>query len=156
MRKFTKAETNYIKGIVEGLTLDRYPESQILQYLEEEHQINIHRSYISHIRMNMQKKSKSWFERLRSSDYAYLYTYKERIDSLLRYQLKLNTIVNNDNTPTGDKIAAIRELHKIEMSIATIYKNIPNTLTPVSAEEDNDFSNMEYQTSITEDIPSTF
>lgn len=156
MAKFTRAETNYIKGIVEGLTLDRYPESQILQYLEEEHQITIHRSYISHIRMNMQKKSKSWFERLRSSDYAYLYTYKERIDSLLRYQLKLNTIVNNDLTPASEKIAAIRELHKIEMSIATIYKNIPNALTPLDENNDNDFSTMEYQTSITEDIPSTF
>jgi hypothetical protein len=158
MPKFTKAESNYIRGIVEGLTLDRYKDNEIVKYLQEEHQMTIDDSAIRHIRRKMQKDAKPWFERLRNSDYAYLSTYKERIDSMLRYQMKLNKIINNSRTSTGDTIAAIRELHKIEMSLATLYKNIPNALTPVEDNTDNDFSSMEYQTSaITpEDIPTTF
>ena len=159
MGKFTKAESNYIRGIVEGLTLDRYRDSEIVRYLNEEHKISIDESAIRHIRRKMQKDSKPWLQRLRDSEYLYLSSYKERIDSLLRYQMKLNQIVNNPRSNDSTRISAIKELHSIEMDIAQLFLRLPtfnNNLVEQTPE--HDFSNMEYQTSNTteEDIPTTF
>jgi hypothetical protein len=161
MGKFTKAESNYIRGIVEGLTLDRYRDSEIVRYLNEEHKISIDESAIRHIRRKMQKDSKPWLQRLRDSEYLYLSSYKERIDCLLRYQMKLNQIVNNPRSNDSTRISAIKELHSIEMDIAQLFLRLPtfnNNL--VEQNPEHDFSNMEFQTSISgpeeEDIPTTF
>ena len=34
MGKFTKAESNFLQGIVHGLTLARFSDSEIVQYLK--------------------------------------------------------------------------------------------------------------------------
>jgi hypothetical protein len=55
MTKFTKAERNFLRSIIEALTLDRYTEKEILDFLKERHNINIDRSYVSRVRTGMEK-----------------------------------------------------------------------------------------------------
>ena len=69
---------------------------------------------------------------LRHSRYKYIATYKERIDSLLSYQKKLHQIIDfyiqppNQMLYTDTVIRAISELHKIEISIFSLWKQIPD------------------------------
>jgi deoxyribodipyrimidine photolyase-like uncharacterized protein len=128
MGKFTKAESNFLQGIVHGLTLDRFSDSEIVQYLKDQHNIIIERSTVHKIRKRIEKEGKKWYEQLRQSDYKYIYTYKERIDSLNRYQRKLNEILNKESSSDLLKIQAIKELHKIEMSLAKLYGNLPDVV----------------------------
>lgn len=126
MGKFTKAESNFLQGIVQGLTLDRFSDSEIVQYLKDKHNIIIERSTVYKIRKRIEKEDKTWYEQIRQSDYKYIYTYKERIDSLNRYQHKLNEIFNKKENSDLLKIQAIKELHKIEITLAKLYGNLPD------------------------------
>jgi hypothetical protein len=128
MGKFTKAESNFLQGIVHGLTLDRFSDSEIVQYLKDQHNIIIERSTVYKIRKRIEKEGKTWYEQLRQTDYKYIYTYKERIDSLNRYQRKLNEIMNKNESSDLVKIQAIKELHKIEITLAKLYGNLPDIL----------------------------
>jgi hypothetical protein len=138
MGKFTKAESNFLQGIVHGLTLDRFSDSEIVQYLKDQHNIIIERSTVYKIRKRIEKEGKTWYEQLRQSDYKYIYTYKERIDSLNRYQRKLNEIMNKESSSDLLKIQAIKELHKIEITLAKLYGNLPDIVG-----NSNDFSSFE-------------
>jgi hypothetical protein len=51
--------------------------------------------------------------------------YKERIDSLFSYQKKLHEIINVTNKPEV-QLRAISELHSIEMSIFSLWKQLPD------------------------------
>jgi hypothetical protein len=51
--------------------------------------------------------------------------YKERIDSLFSFQKKLHEIINVTNKPEV-KLRAISELHSIEMSIFSLWKQLPD------------------------------
>jgi hypothetical protein len=126
--KFTKAESTLLRGIVETLTLDRYTDNEIIYFLKERHNINIDKSSVCLIRKKMEKDGKKWYEQLRQSDYKYIYTYKIRIDSLIRYQHRLNEILNKQDTSDFLKIKAITELHKIEISLAKLYGNLPDVV----------------------------
>lgn len=69
-------------------------------------------------------------------------SYKERIDSLFSYQKQLHKIISATNKPEV-QIRAISELHSIEMSIFSIWKQLPDLqikdtykqLTEYTAEE---------------------
>jgi hypothetical protein len=137
MGKFTKAKSNFLQGIVHGLTLDRFSDSEIVQYLKDQHNIQIERSTVYKIRKRIEKEGKTWYEQLRQSDYKYIYTYKERIDSLNRYQRKLNEIMNKESSSNIVKIKAISELHKIEITLAKLYGNLSNVFP---SSDNNDFS----------------
>jgi hypothetical protein len=141
MGKFTKAESNFLQGIVHGLTLDRFSDSEIVQYLKDQHNISIERSTVYKIRKRIEKEGKTWYDQLRQSDYKYIYTYKERIDSLNRYQRKLNEILNKKENSDLLKIQAIKELHKIEISLAQLYGNLSNIVIDYS-------NNNEYLTNL--------
>jgi hypothetical protein len=51
--------------------------------------------------------------------------YKERIDSLFSYQKKLHEIINDTKKPEV-QLRAISELHSIEMSIFSLWKQLPD------------------------------
>lgn len=144
MGKFTKPESKFLQGIVYGLTLDRFSDSEIVHYLKNQHNISIERSTVYKIRKRIEKEGKTWYEQLRQSDYKYIYTFKERIDSLNRYQRKLNEIMNKEETSDLLKIQAIKELHKIEISLAKLYGNLSNVFPSTS--NTNDFSILDSST----------
>jgi hypothetical protein len=62
---------------------------------------------------------------LKKSTYKFVAIYKERLDSLLSYQKKLHEIINDTNKPEV-KLRAITELHSIEMSIFSLWKQLPD------------------------------
>ncbi len=78
----TKAEREYIKGIIQNLSLKRLTDQEIVNYLHEK-QIEIARSTVTNTRISMEKQAEKWYIDLRNSAYRYLAQYKQRIDSLL-------------------------------------------------------------------------
>ena len=81
-----------------------------------------------YIRNKIEKESEKWYLELSGSRYRYLATYKERLDSLISYQKRLNHIVefySNNHFYPDTVIKAIAELNKIELSIFNILKQLP-------------------------------
>ncbi len=91
---FTKSEREYVKGIVHNLSFQRLTDQEITQWLHEEKQIDLDRSTVSKIRNKIEQQAEKWYTELKQSRYKYIATYKERIDSLLSYQKKLNQIID--------------------------------------------------------------
>ncbi len=120
----TKAEKEYIKGIIQNLSLQRLTDQEIVDYLHNEKQIEIGRSTVAITRNQIEKQAEKWYIELRNSAYKYLAQYKQRIDSLLSYQKTLHEIISNTNKDEV-KIRAISELHSIEMDILSLWKQLP-------------------------------
>ncbi len=121
---FTKAEREYIRGIIHNLSFQRLTDQEIAQWLHDEKNIDLDRSTVSKMRNQIEKQAEKWYIDLRNSAYRYLAQYKERIDSLLSYQRTLHEIIST--TKREDiKIRAISELHSIEMDILSLWKQLP-------------------------------
>ena len=116
-KKLTKSDKEYIKGLVHNLALQRLTDQEITEHLQSKG-MNIARSTVCTIRNKIEKESEKWYVELRESRCKYLATYKERLDSLMSYQRKLNNIVEictSNNIYHDTVIKAISELHKIEL-----------------------------------------
>ena len=74
----------------------------------------------------MERQAEKWYFELRESRYKYVAMFKERIDSLFSYQKKLHEIINSDTERSDVKIKAITELHSIEVTLFTMWKQLPN------------------------------
>jgi hypothetical protein len=130
--RFTNSEREYVKGMVQNLSFQRWTDQEIVHWLHEEKQIDIGRSTVSKIRKRIERQAEKWYIELRESRYKYIAIYKERLDSLYYYQKRLNQIVDHYmNNPSGmiytdTVIRAISELHRIEMSIFSLWKQLPD------------------------------
>lgn len=120
----SKAEREYVRGIVHNLSLSRWTDQEIVDYLKKEKQIDIARTTVNNIRNQVCKQAEKWYLELRNSTYKYIAHYKERIDSLFSYQKKLHEIIHATKKDEV-KIRAISELHSIEMSIFSLWKQLP-------------------------------
>lgn len=123
--KRTKSEKEYVNAIIQNLSLQRLTDKEIVDYLHKEKHIDIARSTVTNIRNRIEKQAERWYLELRNSAYKYIAVYKERIDSLFRYQRILHDIIGSSKKPEV-KIRAISELHSIEMSIFSLWKQLPN------------------------------
>ena len=124
MPKFTKAERQYIKGIVHNYSLQRWSDRDIVDYLHNEKKIDLTKSMISKIRNQVVEEAVDWYLELRESGSKYVAVYKERLDSLLSYQKKLHDIISVSEKPEV-QVRAISELHSIEMSVFSLFKELP-------------------------------
>jgi hypothetical protein len=84
-QKFTKSEKEYQRGIIHNLSLQRWTDQEITDYLHKEKNMEISRSSVTIIKNNIEKDAEKWYIELRQSRYKYIATYKERLDSLLSY-----------------------------------------------------------------------
>ena len=132
---FTKAEREYIKGIVHNFALDKWTDQDIVNYLHSEKEIDISRSAITKIRNQIEQQAEKWYIELKQSRYKYIATYKERVDSLFSYQKILHEIISSNKKPEV-QVRAVSELHSIEMSIFNLWKQLPN-LSIVDNRTDN-------------------
>jgi hypothetical protein len=136
--KVAKSQRQYVRGIIHNLSLQRWTSQEISDYLHDEKKIDIARSTVNSIRRQIEKQAEKWYIELRHSRYKYIASYKERIDSLLSYQKKLHQIIDfyiqppNQMVNTDTVIRAISELHKIEVSIFSLWKELPQ---PIRSEE---------------------
>ena len=125
--RWTKAERQYIQGIVHNYSLQRWTDQDIVDYLRHEKKINICRSTVTKIKNSVVEEAEKWYIELRDSGAKYIAVYKERLDSLLSYQKKLHELCNSESSPEL-VLRAISELHKIEMSLHTLMKELPGDI----------------------------
>jgi hypothetical protein len=129
---FTKAEREYVKGVVHNLSLQRLTDQEIVDWLQEEKKIGLDRSTISKMRNHVEQQAEKWYIHLKESRYKYIANYKARLDSLLSYQKKLNQIIEFYLQPPmqilypDTIIKAVVELHRIEVSMFNIWKQLPD------------------------------
>jgi hypothetical protein len=121
---FTKPEREYVRGIVHNLSFQRLTDQEIVQWLHDEKQIDLDRSTVSKMRNHIELKAEKWYIELKKSTYKYIAIYKERIDSLFSYQKKPHEIISVTKKPEV-QLRAITELHSIEMSIFSLWKQLP-------------------------------
>jgi hypothetical protein len=122
--RWTKAERQYIQGIVHNYSLQRWTDQDIVNFLWEEKKIKIARSTVTTIKNQVEQRAKKWYIELRESGSKYVAVYKERLDSLLSYQKKLHDIISVSEKPEV-QVRAISELHSIEMSLHSLYQDFP-------------------------------
>src|SRR6476469_4669205 len=125
MSKFTRTERQYIKGIVQNLSLQRFTDADIVNYLHKAKGIDITKSMVNKVKNRTEQEAGNWYIELKGSGYKLIAFYKDRLDSLLSYQQKLNVILLNSEEKSDTSIKAIAELHRIEMSIFTLLKEFP-------------------------------
>ena len=97
--KWTKAERQYVKGIVHNYLLQRWTDQDMVHYLHEEKKIKIARSTVTTIKNKFAEEAGNWYFELRESSYRTIAFYNERLDSLLSYQKKLNDIMDISEVP---------------------------------------------------------
>ena len=124
-RKVSNSQREYIRGIIHNLSLQRWQDQEIVDYLNKEKGIILSRSYVTQIRNRMERQAEKWYFELRESRYKYVAMFKERIDSLFSYQKKLNEIINSEEK-AEIRIRAITELHSIEVTLFQMWKQLPN------------------------------
>lgn len=78
----SKAERQYVRSMVHSLSLQRFTDQEIVNYLHEEKKIDIARSTVNGIRNQIEKEAGNWYVGLRESNYKSIAFYKER---LIRY-----------------------------------------------------------------------
>jgi hypothetical protein len=122
--RWTKAEKQYIQGIVHNYSLQRWTDQDIVNFLWEEKKIKIGRSTVTTIKNQVEQQAKKWYIELRESGSKYVAAYKERLDSLLSYQKKLHDIISITEKPEV-QVRAISELHSIEMSLHSLFQDFP-------------------------------
>jgi hypothetical protein len=126
---FTKAEREYVKSIVRNLSVQRLTDREIVDWLCTEKKIELDRSTVSRIRNQAEKEAEEWYIGLREGG-RYIATYKERLDSLLSYQKKLHELINNNESKSPELvIRSISELHRIELSLHMLMKELPGDIT---------------------------
>ena len=136
--RWTKAERQYIKGIVHNYSLQKWTDQNIVDYLREEKKIKIGRSTVTKIKNQIEQEAEEWYIELRDSGSKYIAIYKERLDSLLSYQKKLHEIINQVSESSPELvIRAISELHRIEISLHTLMKELPGDIK-TSKDKEND------------------
>jgi hypothetical protein len=123
-KKVAKCDRHYVRGTIHNLSLSRWTDQEIVDYLREDKKIEIARSTVNSIKNQIEKQAEKWYIELRESRYKYVASYKERIDSLFSYQKKLHEILNVTKKPEI-QLRAISELHSIEMSIFSLWKQLP-------------------------------
>jgi hypothetical protein len=122
---FTKSERECVKGIIHNLSLQRLSDGEIVQWLHDEKQTDIHTSTVSKMKTQIDRTAEKWYTQLRNSTYRYIANYKERLDSLLSYQKILHGIIATTKKDEV-KIRAISELTTIEMNIFSLWKQLPD------------------------------
>jgi len=122
--KFTKSEKQYLRGTIHNLSLSRWTAQEITDYLQDDKKIEISRSTVTKTINQIERSAENWYIELRDSRYKFIAMYKERLDSLLSYQKKLNDILASSKKEET-KIRAISVLQSIELDIFNIFKQIP-------------------------------
>ena len=82
----------------------------------------------------MGRRAEKWYFELRESRYRYVAMFRKNVDSLSSYQKKLHEIIASPSIDAeGEheqrpevKIRAITELHAIEVTLFTMWKQLPN------------------------------
>jgi hypothetical protein len=120
MKKYTPAEKQYLRGIINTLALEKNEDAEIQQYLNQKG-IDIEKSTIGKIRRSIAKEAEKWYVELRKSRYLYVAHFKERIDTTYRVEKKLWDILNDPEAGRLEQIKACTEIRNNEMFLSNLY-----------------------------------
>jgi hypothetical protein len=135
--KFTNDERSTIENIVANLTIKRIPDALIIKHIFNQTGKTITRKTLWNIRQRIKKESFKWYSQLREGEYEYLHEFKERINEILFLQKKLYEIIDNNENNSQVQLAAISELHKLNITLSNYYDVAPsigNTTTATISE----------------------
>jgi hypothetical protein len=77
------------------------------------------------IKQSIKKESAKWYEELRHGQYEFLHEFKERIDEIVDLQKKLHEIIDNNKNNLQIQLAAISELHKLNITLSNYFDVAP-------------------------------
>ena len=130
--KVAKSEKQYLRGIVHNLSLQRWTDQEIADYLRKEKKIDIARGTVSKIKNQIEKQPKNGISNCNNQDTSISLITRSVWILFSLYQKKLHQIIEFYMDPprqilySDTVIRAISELHRIEISIFTIWKQLPN------------------------------
>ena len=70
--KLSKSEKEYVRGIVHNLSLSRWTDQEIVDYLHSEKKIDIARTTVNTIKNQIERKAEKWYIELRQSRFKYV------------------------------------------------------------------------------------
>jgi hypothetical protein len=120
-KKFSKSEKEYLKGVIGKLAIEKLNDREIQQWLYNEKQIDIDRTTVNKIRLQIQRNASKWYNELRASKFLYIAHFKERIDTVYKVQKNLWDIVNNPQEQTSERRGALTEIHHTEKTLSALY-----------------------------------
>ena len=120
-KKFSKSEKEYLKGVIGKLAIEKLNDREIQQWLYEEKQIDIDRTTVNKIRLQIQRNASKWYNELRASKFLYIAHFKERIDTVYKVQKHLWDIANNKDNQVVDRRGALAEIHHTEKTLSALY-----------------------------------
>jgi hypothetical protein len=97
-RKVAKLEKQYLRGIIHNLSLQKWTDQDIVDYLRDEKSIDIGRSTVTKIKNQIEKEAEKWYIELKRSTYKFVaITRKELIHSfhIKRNYMKLLMMPRN-------------------------------------------------------------
>lgn len=83
MSKFTYAQKALIKSIVATLTIERIPETEIVNEIYRQTNKTITKTSLFRIKQTIKRESAKWYGIMRENKYEYIHQFKERIDEIL-------------------------------------------------------------------------
>lgn len=125
MPKFSRTQRSQIESIVANLSIKRIPEAEIIQEITRQTGKSISRVMLFYIRQRIKKESAKWYSQLREGQYEYLHEFRERMMEIMDLQKKAHKIINNNENNPGIQLAAISELHKLNITLSNYFDVAP-------------------------------
>ena len=97
----------------------------IIKHVENTMGQTISRMTLWNIRQRLKKESAMWYSQLREGQYEYLHEFRERINEIMDLQKKTHEIIDNNENNPQIQLAAISELHKLNITLSNYFDVAP-------------------------------
>ena len=132
MPKFSSAERTLVKSIVATLLIRRFPEKEIIDEIYSQTNKTLTKAGLFYVKQAIKKESFKWYKTMREGQYEYIYQFKERIDEILWLQKKHHEIIDNPIESTRDKLDALTELHRLNITLSNYFDVAPSIINDVT------------------------
>jgi hypothetical protein len=130
--KFTYAERALVKSIVATLTIEKIPESEIINEIYRQTNKTLTKTSLFYIKQSIKKESAKWYGIMRENKYEYIHAFKERIDEILWLQRKHHEIIASDKESTSNKQSSLAELHRLNITLSNYFSVVPNITNDIT------------------------
>ena len=132
MPKFSTAERTLVKSIVATLLIRRFPEKEIIDEIYRQTNKTLTKAGLFYVKQAIKKESFKWYKTMREGQYEYIHQFKERIDEILWLQKKHHEIIDNPIESTRDKLDALAELHRLNITLSNYFDVAPSIINDVT------------------------
>ena len=132
MPKFSSAERTLVKSLVATLLIRRIPEKEIIDEIYRQTNKTLTKTGLFYVKQAIKKESFKWYKKMREGQYEYIHQFKERIDEILWLQKKHHEIIDNPIESTRDKLDALAELHRLNITLSNYFDVAPSIINDVT------------------------